>query len=165
MSAPLPDRSRLSEVLRTLPIHEHLCVIYDTREQQSAVAVPFLSLGLERGEKCMYVADENTTSDILEDMRAQGIEVDAAVEKGMLAMAGIGQAYLKRGYFDPDELITYWAGNVGEAKAAGYPALRFAGEMTWALGGDCGTEHLIEYEARLNRFLDRIRCCLPLSIQ
>ncbi len=62
------------------------------------------------------------------------------------------QVYLKNGYFDPDEIIQFWAGKVREAKAAGFPALRFAGEMTWALGGDPGTERLVEYEARLNRF-------------
>jgi PAS domain S-box-containing protein len=153
MSEPLPDRSRLSEVLRTLAIHEHLCVIYDTREQQSDVTVPFLRIGLDRGEKCLYVADEKTTAHILEAMRAQGVEVDAAAEKGTLKFANEGQVYLKKGYFDPDETISYWAGMAGEAKAAGFPALRFAGDLTWALEGKLGTERLFEYEARLNRFL------------
>jgi PAS domain S-box-containing protein len=127
-------------------------VIYETREQQSAVAVPFLRIGLERGEKCLYVADENTTANLLDAMRAESVDVDAAVEKGMLTITGKDQAYLRGDNFDPEEMITYWAGNVGEAKAAGYPALRFAGEMTWALGSNPGTERLIEYEVRLNRF-------------
>lgn len=153
MSEPLPDRPQLSEILKALAIHQHLCVIYETLDQQYSVAVPFLKIGLDRGEKCFYVADEDTTASILKAMRAQDVEVDAAIEKGMLTMAVKGQTYMKRGYFDPIEMITYWEGNVSEAKAAGYPAVRFAGEMTWALGGDPGTEKLIEYEAHLNRFL------------
>ena len=152
MNEPLPDRSRLLEVLRTLAVHHHLCVIYETREQLSAVAVPFLRIGLERGERCLYVADESTTANILAAMRAQGVGVDAVVEQGILKFANERQAYLKKGYFDPDETIRFWAENVGEAKAAGFPALRFAGETSWALGGDPGAERLIEYEARLNRF-------------
>jgi PAS domain S-box-containing protein len=152
MNEPLPDRPRLSEVLSTLAVHEHVCSIHDTREQQFAVTVPFLKIGLERGEKCLYVADTNTAASILDAMRGQGVDVDATVEKGMLAVADKGQEYLRKGYFDPDETIRYLAGNVREAKAAGYPAFRVAGEMTWALGGDPGAERLIEYESLLNRF-------------
>jgi len=152
MNEPLPNRSRLSEVLKSLAVHDHLCLIYETQDQLAASAIPFVQIGLERGEKCLYLADESTTANLLDAMRAKGVDVDSAVEKGRLTIAGKGQTYLKKGYFDPEEMINYWAGNVGEAKAAGYPALRFAGEMTWALGGDPGTERLIEYEARLNRF-------------
>jgi PAS domain S-box-containing protein len=39
-----------------------------------------------------------------------------------------------------------------DAKAAGYSALRVTGEMTWVLGGDPGTERVMEYEAKLNYF-------------
>ena len=153
MNETLNGELQLSEVIGNLAVHDHLCLIYETREQQSASATPFVQIGLERGEKCLYVADENTTANVLDAMRAEGVDVDAAVQKGMLTVANKGQAYLKKGYFDPDEMIRYWAGNVGEAKAAGFPALRFVGEMTWALGGDPGAERLIEYEARLNHFL------------
>jgi len=153
MNEPPPDRSGLSEVLKKISVHEHLCVIYETREQQVGVAVPFLRIGLARGEKCLYVADENTASSILDAMREQGVDVDTPVEKGMLAVSNKEREYLRNGHFDPDEMILYLAGNVREAKAAGFPAFRFAGEMTWALGGDLGADHLIQYEARLNHFL------------
>ncbi len=153
MNEPPPDRSDLSEVLKEISVHEHLCVIYETREQQFALAVPFLETGLARGEKCVYVADENTTASILDAMRDQGVDVDRPVEKGMLAVANKKREYLRKGHFDPNEMILYLARIVTEVKAAGFPAYRFAGEMTWALGGDLDTDLLIEYEARLNHFL------------
>jgi len=153
MNGPLPDRSRLLEVLEELSVHEHLCVIYDTAEQQRAVVFPFLEIGLDRGEMCLYVADENTATSILDTMRERGVDVDAIVQKGMLKVADKGQEYLRNGRFDPDEMIVYLAGNVREAKAAGFPAFRFAGEMTWALGGDVGADRLIQYEVLLNHFL------------
>jgi PAS domain-containing protein len=153
MNEPPPDRSGLSEALKEISVHEHLCVIYETREQQFAVAIPFLRFGLDRGEMCLYVADENTATSILDTMRGQGVDVDALVQKGMLKVADKGQDYLRKGHFDPDEMILYLAGNVREAKAAEFPALRFAGEMTWALGGDVGYDRLIQYEVLLNHFL------------
>src|SRR6202030_1157719 len=112
----------------------------------------FLSIGLARGEKCLYVADENTAASILDAMRGQDVDVDVPVEKGMLAIANKEREYLRKGYFDPDEMIRYLAENVREAKAAGFPAFRVAGEMTWALGGDPGAQLIIEFEALLNSF-------------
>src|ERR1700692_4920399 len=103
MSEPLSDPSQLSNVLRALEIHQHLCVIYETREQQLAVTVPFLKIGLERGDKCLYVADENTATSILDAMQSEGVDTDAAVKKGMLAVVNKGREYLRKGYFDPDE--------------------------------------------------------------
>jgi PAS domain S-box-containing protein len=153
MNESLPDSTSLSTVLKTVALHDHLCLIYETSAQQSAAAIRFIQLGLEHGEKCVYVTDENTAATFFDAMRAQGIDVDSAVKKGMLALADTHQIYLKGGHFDPDDMIRFWAENVREAKAAGFLALRFAGEMTWALDLDPGAESLIEYEVTLNRFL------------
>lgn len=153
MSEPLPGELPLSEVLGTLSVHDHICVVYETPEQQSGTAVPFVKMGLERGEKCLYLADKNTATTLLNTMRAESVDVDAAFGKGMLSIADYYRVSLKKGYFDPDEMIRYLAGNVREAKAAGFSALRFAGDMTWVLEGDPGVERLMEYEARLNRFM------------
>ena len=67
------DFSRLAEVVRGLGLHEHLCLIYDTREEQFAAALPYLKIGLERGEKCLYVVDENTAAAVLDALR-RGVE-------------------------------------------------------------------------------------------
>ena len=62
MSDAKPDLSRLSELASGLGLHEHLCLIYDTQEEQFAVALPYLRAGLERRERCLYLADGNGTS-------------------------------------------------------------------------------------------------------
>jgi hypothetical protein len=36
---------------------DHLCVCFEAPEQRLAALVPHLALGLERGEKCIYLAD------------------------------------------------------------------------------------------------------------
>jgi PAS domain S-box-containing protein len=149
----LPRDPQLLDVLKTLDVHDHVCLIYETQEQLLASAIPFFLIGLDRGEKCLYVADKRTISAFLDGVRAEGVDVDVIAERGLLTVANEQRTYLKKGYFNPEEMIRYWAGNVQKAKAAGFPALRFAGETSWALGGDPGTERLIEYEARINRFL------------
>jgi hypothetical protein len=47
------DLSRLAELTAGLGLHQHLCLIYDSQEEQFAAALPYLRTGLERGEKCL----------------------------------------------------------------------------------------------------------------
>jgi hypothetical protein len=53
-----PDLSRLADLASGIGLHEHCCLIYETEEEQFAAALPFLRSGLDRGEKCLFVADE-----------------------------------------------------------------------------------------------------------
>ncbi|MDD3531153.1 MAG: MEDS domain-containing protein [Candidatus Pacebacteria bacterium] len=142
----------LVRAIEDVSMHDHLCLIYANKEEQFAAVVPFMRIGLERGEKCVYIADDNTVDEVLASMRAGGIDVDAALKKGSLAVITKREAYLRNGYFDPDEMIRFLTDSTNAAKKEGYSALRATGEMTWMLGGEKGTDRLIEYEAKLNRF-------------
>lgn len=107
---------------------------------------------MERGEKCVYIADDNTSAQVLDAMVRGGIDADGAIGSGSLAILTKRDAYLKHGYFDPDRMIRFLKEAVDSAKAQGDSALRVTGEMTWMLGGDPGVERLMEYEAKLNYF-------------
>ncbi len=160
MTHTSPDHSQLVEVLRQIGPHNHLCLIYETQGEQFAAALTFLQIGLERGERCLYIVDENTASAVLEAMRACGMDVDSALRAGALIVTNKQETYLKPGHFDPDEMIRFLTEAIKEAKAAGFDALRVTTEMTWNLGDGSlagsssvlGGERLMEYEAKLNYF-------------
>ncbi len=139
--------------LEALSVHDHLCLIYETQEQQFAAVAPYLRVGLGRGEQCLYIADENTVGVVLEGIRQRGIDTDGALRRGSLVLCTKRETYLKQGHFDPGWMIAFLGEAVDSAKRAGFSALRVTGEMTWALGGAPGAERLIEYEAKLNEFL------------
>ncbi|MEW6587315.1 MAG: MEDS domain-containing protein, partial [Nitrospirota bacterium] len=141
---------QLIEAIKRLQIHDHLCLIYEKREEQFAAVIPFIRIGIERGEKCVYIADDNTASDVMDAMRADGIDVDSSIKSGALSIITKKDAYLRNGYFDPDMMIKFLKENIEAAKTEGYKALRASGEMTWALGDEIGVERLLEYEAKLN---------------
>ena len=44
--------------------------------------IPSIRMGLERGEKCIFIAPEKTVSDVNEALHAIGIDVDEAVKSG-----------------------------------------------------------------------------------
>lgn len=135
-----------------LTVHNHLCLVYDSLQEQMATAVPFMRAGLERGERCVYAADDNSVAAVLEAMRAGGIDTDSAMRSGAFSVLTKRDTYLREGRFDPDGMIGFLREAAGAATAAGFTALRATGEMTWALGGDPGVERLLEYESKLNVF-------------
>jgi signal transduction histidine kinase len=147
------DGPRLLDVLAQIGLHDHVCLIYESQEEQLALPVPSIRMGLERGEKCFYAADEKTVSDVIEALRAMGIDVDEAVSSGRLTVASQEDTYLRNGHFEPDKMIRFWADTLEPAIASGFSGLRVVGEANWALCGDPGAGPFIEYEAKLNSFV------------
>lgn len=143
---------RLIQAIEGLQVHNHLCLIYQTPAEQFAAVLPFVRSGLQRGERCIYIADENTGEGVFEAMRSAGIEVERHLRSGALLLASKREFYLKQGRFDPDWMIGFLKEHLQGAKAAGYQALRVTAEMTWALGPEPGMDRLLEYEAKLNCF-------------
>ncbi len=146
------DRSTLTRAIERIPPGHHLCMIYENLDQQFAAVIPFIRIGLERGERCLYIADDNTAEAVLEAMRQGGIDVESAMSSGALVVADKQETYLREGRFDPDSMIRFLAEANASAKAGGFSALRATGEMTWTLGPEPGVERLVEYEAKLNSF-------------
>jgi PAS domain S-box-containing protein len=146
----IPSLSRTAE---NLGIHDHLCLIYETQREQFSIVLPFIRTGLMQGDKCVYIADDNTAAQVMEAMISEGIDVDKMQKKGALVILNKQDVYLKQGSFDPDWMIDFLKDSTDSARADGFTALRVTGEMTWTLGGDPGVEKLAEYEAKLNNFL------------
>ena len=137
--------------------NDHFALIYGSQAEQFAAAIPFIRNGLERGERCLYIADENSEEDILDAMRNHGIDVDTALESGSLSVHTKQETYLRNGTFDPGEMIAFLADAIDETRGE-YEGLRTTGEMAWILDDDAHIEDLIEYEAKLNHLLSDESC-------
>lgn len=146
----------LEEALRKLRPHDHLCLIHDGPREQLEVAAAFLRIGLDRGERCVYIADQNAKARVVQALLAAGADAHDAIAKGRLVITDPRSTYLRGGRFHPDRMIAFLQEATEDALAGGFRALRATGEMTWALRGDPGNERLIEYEARLNDVFPRL---------
>jgi PAS domain S-box-containing protein len=153
MSDPQPDFTRLAELAEGLGPHQHLCLIYDTQEEQLAAALPYLKSGLERGEKCVYIGDENTAAAVLDAVRKGGTDVDHYLRSGALTITHKRETDLQQGRFDPDWWIGFLSQATVEALAANFPALRILGNTSWAVRGTNSRGKLIELEGRINHFV------------
>src|SRR3990170_1243518 len=121
----LTKKAKLIEALKSLNVHDHVCLLYSNRREQLAAAIPFIGQGLDRGEKCVYIADENTAAALQKAIRDAGIDVKSALKTGSLVIiTGIKDTYLSKGYFDPDLMIQFLQVTTAAAKKGGYSALR-----------------------------------------
>lgn len=140
----------LARTFETLEPHQHLCLIYESHEEWLAAVVPFISIGLKRGQKCIYIVDTSTADEIRTYLDGEGIDVDFVEKFGQLSILHETEVYTREGSFDPDRMIALLILETKKAIAEGYLALRATGEMTWVLRGHPGSEKLLEYEAKLN---------------
>src|SRR5258706_11877867 len=96
----------LATALEELTAPAHLCSIYESADEHFSVAVPFIRIGLERGEKCVYIADDGAEALVRDAMHAGGIDVERAIATECLILANKEAAYQKQGSFNPDWMFT-----------------------------------------------------------
>lgn len=149
----------ISGALKKLSPQEHLCLIYESVDECLETIIPFINIGIEQNDKCIYVADANTAGQVRAFFRRAGADIDKAEKSGQLAILNESQAYTRGGVFDPDKMIALLIEETEKALSDGYSALRVTGEMSWALRGYLGADRLMEYEAKLNRdFFPKYPC-------
>jgi signal transduction histidine kinase len=148
----------LRTALERLGPHDHQSLIFEGPEDRFGVAIPFIRIGLDRGEKCIYIADDGNKAAVRDAMHAQGIDVERAVATNRLVLATQHDAFLRYGAFDADRMPTFWADAVAEAERQGFSALRATGETDWLLSSPPGGERWMEYESRLTHGLADLNC-------
>lgn len=139
----------------TIAPGDHICAFYRGKEQRDAVLVPFLREGIFAGDKCICVMDDPDTEPVVGPLSAE-LDVDLSMRTGQLELLDSDHAYLPGGCFATDRMIAFWEQGFHSAMHEdGYGFVRACGEMTWALREVPGVEHLVSYEAQLNRFLPK----------
>jgi len=157
MNTPAYDTQLLVALEHVAP-HDHLSLVYESSEDHYSVAVPFIRIGLERGEKCIYIADDGTEAVVRDAMAAQGIDVEQAMASQKLVLETKDGAFLQHGAFDPERMPKFWKDATTEARQQGFSALRATGETEWLVGGAAGVDRWVEYESRLTNVLAGLDC-------
>jgi signal transduction histidine kinase len=144
---------RVRAAIEQLGPADHVCTLYDQRDEELAIAVSYIRAGLARAELCVCVVDDGGES-ILNALASEGVDIDAEMRKGRLV---IFEKPLAQGLQTRDMLgkIEQYA---SASRNAGHAGFRIVGEMTWTLDGDM--KALAEFEARLNlnRVWERYAC-------
>jgi PAS domain S-box-containing protein len=142
---PLPSPEAEQSVLE-----DHIALIYETAEERLAAITPLIKVGLEKGELCLYISNEENDQGIVEALKAEHIDVEKAVGTGGLILTSKKEMYFKLGRFDPDWTIRVLNNIADLAKSYGFTAMRIMSEMAWTQEQVPGVERWPEYEAKMN---------------
>jgi hypothetical protein len=137
---------------------DHICSIYETEEEQLATAAAFLSDGIARGERCLYVgANREALLRFRAALDATGRDAARLLERGALIELTHAEAHLIDARFDCERMLTMLEEAVEKALNEGFSGLRACGDMSWLLAGAPGMDRVQEYEALLNQFFSSVR--------
>jgi CheY-like chemotaxis protein len=148
--------SNLIRQLSALGHGTHSCFIYENEREQMDAVAPFIKAGLERNERCSYIASEHTVEEAASLLTSAGIDVQSERARHALDFSTGREAYLPSGHFDPDERLNQLGEYVRQAIASGFSGLRSIGEMGWIACAAPGCERAPEYEARLNDLIPQL---------
>jgi hypothetical protein len=133
---------------------DHVCAFYPSAAERDEILIPYLSQGLEAGDKCIAVVDSSGPESVLAALSAT-LNLAPCLTRRQLDVQRSEETYLRDGGFSTEAMLDFWDRSIGEAMAGGFEFARAVGEMTWALRQLPGVEELVGYEARLNQFLPR----------
>jgi hypothetical protein len=137
---------------------DHICALFETEEEQLAIAAGYVADGLRRGERCLYVtASTAGLQRFREVLEALGVDTAAALKRGALVQATSAEAHLAGGQFDPERMMGLLNEAVESALNDGFQGLRTCGDMSWLLENPEGADRVVEYEAFLNEFFKGVR--------
>ena len=111
----------------------HVCAFFRSKEEEYRVLLPFITEGLEQGDRAFHILDAHRRQDHLRRLQEAGIDSAEAEAEGRLVIRHWEDTYLQDGHFDQHRQISLFERVLLEGKTQGYPLTRFVAGTEWAL--------------------------------
>ena len=141
----------IDTVLPAITHGDHCCLVFSADDDQVAVSVPFLALGLERDEKSLFVGERATIDRLRTGLADAGVSVEREIGRGRLVLDD-SRDYLDDGHFSTDRMLAFLQRGYDDTMAAGYTALRAIGDVSWQVGPRNDFKDVVYYESLLDVF-------------
>jgi two-component system, chemotaxis family, sensor kinase Cph1 len=136
---------------------DHVCAMYSSEDELASTVGDFLAEGLRQSERCWYLPAADNSNAVRASLKARGVDVAQAENRGALKILSSNAAYNVRGDFEPEETMAVFSNAIEQALCDGFSGFRAAANMSWALDLDGGPERLITYEALLRSLFSTAR--------
>src|SRR5437762_3912456 len=83
----------------------HICVLYNSMDEEYRVLRPFIREGFEKGDKAFHIIDGKHRPGHLRRLQELGIDVTATEATGQLEVRGWEAAHLRPGWFDQHAML------------------------------------------------------------
>jgi anti-anti-sigma regulatory factor len=136
-----------------LGAEDHACLTFGESEELFDLTAAFVRDGLAAGLKVVWVSDAGPGL-ATGELGRRGIAADAAVATGQMTTAGWEGRLLSGQSFRADAAVGWLAGELASSWKQGFPGLRVALDMSWALRPVAGIEELPQFEEGIAAALD-----------
>jgi anti-anti-sigma regulatory factor len=130
-----------------LSVDDHACLTFGEREELMDLTAAFVSDGVAGGLKVVVI------SDVLQLAQARlgkrGVATESALAAGRIVMASCQDSLMGAGGFSAGRAIEWLRGQLAASRREGYPGMRVAMDMGWALRPMAGIEELPELEEKI----------------
>jgi hypothetical protein len=126
---------------------DHIIFIYDDSADLFAFVIPFITAGVARGERCLYIVDSKP-AEAREALAARGLKIARDAKRGAFAVVAAREFF---GYppFNASQAVEHMRRAETDALAAGFTGLRVAGDWAWTLEPRVLDTELSEFESLL----------------
>lgn len=145
-----PDRHAADPVTfagGVLDRYRHVCAFVSGPDEEDAYLDPFVSDGVDRGDRLVYLVDAARAAAPVTRLRHLGYDAGDLLEQHRCEVRTWTDTYLRGGRFDQRAMLDLLDGMLGGDQD---PRIRLVADMGWAAGRNEVSEDLIEFEARAN---------------
>jgi C4-dicarboxylate-specific signal transduction histidine kinase len=116
-----------------MPWGTHFCLFYETKDDLIETVVPYLKIGLESKEYCLWVVGKPLTAgQAVTALRHAVPTLDGFLADRSLEIIPSREWLLKRGRFDSKRVVADFHDRLRDALDRGYEGMRVSGEPFWA---------------------------------
>jgi anti-anti-sigma regulatory factor len=142
-----------SAQITELTVDDHACLTFGEREELFDLTAAFVRDGLAAGLKVVWLSDAGP-GQAAGELARRGVAVQPAMNTGQMIAAGYQDRLLSGQAFRADAAVRWLTGQLESAKDEGFPGLRVAVDMSWALRPVTGIEQLPSFEEGIAAVLD-----------
>jgi anti-anti-sigma regulatory factor len=129
-----------------LSTDDHACLTFGEREELLDLTAAFVRDGLACGLRVVVVSD---TAQLAADKLGKRGVASGPLAAGQIVMASCHDSLMGPGGFSAGHAIRWLRGQLAVSQGQGYPGMRVAMDMGWALRPMAGIEELPELEERI----------------
>jgi hypothetical protein len=123
---------------------DHACLTFGEPEELADLTAAFIRDGLAGGLKVIWLSD--TSAGAVAELARRGIDPGSALARGHLAANACDGLLLTGQAFRARDAVGWLAGQLEASRREGFPGLRVAVDMSWALRPVTGVEELPAFE-------------------
>jgi hypothetical protein len=135
-----------SAQITELAMDDHACLTFGESEELLDLTAAFVRDGLSAGLKVIWLSDDSGPDAAVRELTGRGITAAPAMAAGQLTAAACGDCLLPGQEFSAETAIGWLVRQVTSSRADGFPGLRVAVDMGWALRPVTGIEQLPAFE-------------------